>query len=105
MLSKFIAKRIKELRLDRGWTQEVLAEASNLDESYIGKIERQVYDNLTVKTLEKIIIGLDVEFKEFFQFSQEDVTSLKLSTLISSDDDTQQLLEIMNLIIKYKHSS
>ena len=40
MLSSKVAARIKELRLQNGMTQEVLAELAGLDLSYLGKIER-----------------------------------------------------------------
>jgi transcriptional regulator with XRE-family HTH domain len=35
-----LGKRIRDVRKDLGWSQEDLAEAANLDRSYIGGIER-----------------------------------------------------------------
>ncbi|MDO4670679.1 MAG: helix-turn-helix transcriptional regulator [Aerococcus sp.] len=68
MLDEKICKAIRGLRKEKGLTQKDLAEISNIDKSYIGKIERQVYRNLTVQTLEKLIESLGCTDEEFFRY-------------------------------------
>ncbi len=48
-----LGKRIKELRLELGLTQEKLGEITNLDRTYISGIERGVR-NPSLKNIEKI---------------------------------------------------
>lgn len=36
---KTFGKRVRELRKDRGWTQERLAEAADLHENYVSRLE------------------------------------------------------------------
>ncbi|MDO4680624.1 MAG: helix-turn-helix transcriptional regulator [Aerococcus sp.] len=69
MLDEKICQAIRLLRKEKGLTQKDLAELSHIDKSYIGKIERQVYRNLTIQTLEKIIDSLGVTHEEFFCYA------------------------------------
>lgn len=54
-----LAKRIKELRLERGWSQEHLADVCGVHRTYIGDIER-LRRNVCLDNLEKIATGLKV---------------------------------------------
>jgi len=54
-----IGKKVRELRLQKGWTQETLEEHSGLDRTYISDIERGVR-NPSVKSLEKLAKALRV---------------------------------------------
>jgi transcriptional regulator with XRE-family HTH domain len=58
-----IGKKIKELRKNRGWSQQKLAEKSGLSFNTITRIEQGVGDSPTLKTLlklsETLEIGLD----------------------------------------------
>lgn len=65
-----VGHRIKELRKAKGWTQEKLAEASSLHYSYIGGVERGDR-NISLETLEKIIVALQVPPLELFRFEFE----------------------------------
>ena len=60
-----IGARIKELREKKHHTQESLALKSNLDRTYINSVENG-RRNISVQALEKIIIALDCNFKNFF---------------------------------------
>lgn len=82
MLDEKICRAIRSIRKEKGLTQKDLAEISNIDKSYIGKIERQVYRNLTIQTLEKLIESLGLTDEEFFRYVlQEDeaITIAKVS--------------------------
>lgn len=59
---RIIPFQIGGLRRDRGWSQEKLAEASNLTQGVISRAEDQDYGNLTVNTILSIADGFDVAF-------------------------------------------
>jgi len=50
---KLLAKRVRLLRVGRGWSQEALAAASGLHRNYIGHVERAEL-NVGLDNLEKI---------------------------------------------------
>ena len=54
-----LAKRIRELRLEKGWSQEVLADTCGLHRTYIGDIERRER-NVSIDNIEKIALALKV---------------------------------------------
>ncbi|OGI18694.1 MAG: hypothetical protein A2255_02395 [Candidatus Melainabacteria bacterium RIFOXYA2_FULL_32_9] len=60
---KQFAKRLKKLREDRALSQEELALKSNLDRTYIGRIER-AERNPSLKSLYKIAVALDLSLPE-----------------------------------------
>ncbi len=55
---KRLARRIRLLRTDRGWSQEVLAELSGLNRSYIGAIERGEH-NIGLDNIERLAAALE----------------------------------------------
>ncbi len=67
MVQEKIGFRIKELRNNLGLSQEELADMAGLDRTYITSVENG-HRNITIGTLEKIIIQLGVTFNEFFNF-------------------------------------
>ena len=64
---KNLGVRIRQLRENKGMSQQDLANDSDIPKSQIGRIERAEV-NTTVKTLVKIANALDVEPKELFDF-------------------------------------
>ena len=64
-LHKQIGQRIRELREEKGISQEALASICNLHRTYIGLIERG-QRNLSISTVEVIAGGLDVQPSELF---------------------------------------
>ena len=63
---ELLAKRIRELRAERGWSQDELAEKAGLHRTYIGTIER-AEQSVTVDSIEKIAKALKVPIKELFK--------------------------------------
>lgn len=57
--------RVRELRSAKGLTQEELADASGLDRSYVGSLERGER-NVSLRNIEKIAKALDVPIGSLF---------------------------------------
>lgn len=68
MIKEEVGKRIKELRVNKGLSQEELAYKSNLDRTYITYVEN-AKKNVTVETLYKITQALDISLSNFFDMS------------------------------------
>ncbi len=66
-----LAKRVRRLRVARGWSQEVLADAAGLHRTYIGSIERGER-NVSLEAMERIAQALEIPLAELF--SDEDAT-------------------------------
>ncbi len=64
VLVKF-GDRVRELRKERGLSQEELAFKADLHRTYIGMIER-AEKNITLVNVEKIVNALNVDIKELF---------------------------------------
>lgn len=64
-LKEFVAKQIRHLRLEKGFTQEYLAEKAELGFNYIYRLESKQL-NVTVDTIEKIIKALKIDINTFF---------------------------------------
>ena len=67
MIEQKVGNRIKELRGKLGISQEELGFRSGVHRTYIASLEVGKR-NVSVVTLEKIIIALEVSFCEFFDF-------------------------------------
>ena len=61
-----LGKRIRQLREERGFSQESVALASGLDRSYFGGIERGEH-NVAVINLEKIASALNSKIPDLFE--------------------------------------
>ena len=55
---KQLAQKVRMLRTNRGWSQEVLAELSGLNRSYIGAVERAEH-NIGLDNIERIAMALE----------------------------------------------
>ncbi|QMV44729.1 helix-turn-helix domain-containing protein [Cohnella cholangitidis] len=73
-LSNLVGARIRQIRKERGITQEQLGERAQLQSTYIGGVERGER-NISLDTLEKIIVALEMKLPEFFYFGDISVDS------------------------------
>lgn len=89
-LKDYIAKRIRFLRLKKGYTQEYLAEKANLGFNYIYRLENK-HINLTIDTIEKIMIALEVDLNSFFYDNDTENHSDKNIDIIQLIGDIEQL--------------
>lgn len=94
-----VGKRIQALREKRGLTQEQLEEKTGINTKYISAIECG-QKNATVKTLDKIAKGLDIELYELFLFSggleSERAVKKAIESLIKEAD-----LKTLNLCLDF----
>jgi transcriptional regulator with XRE-family HTH domain len=64
-IRKKVGKKLKKLRLERGLSQESLANIAELDRTYIPSIEKGER-NISVTVLEKLANALKISIKDFF---------------------------------------
>lgn len=64
ILIKF-GERVREIRKERGFSQEELAFKADLHRTYIGMIER-AEKNITLMNIEKIANALEISIKDLF---------------------------------------
>ena len=67
---KRLAQRVRLLRTNRGWSQEVLAELSGLNRSYIGAVERAEH-NIGLDNIERIAEALETGVHELLDTTEQ----------------------------------
>jgi transcriptional regulator with XRE-family HTH domain len=88
---KLVGMRIRDLRKERNWSQEQLAEKADFHFSYIGGIER-AEKNISMLNLEKIANALEVEIYDLFAYSRE------VRTAPTAKE--KEVNEIVNLLLR-----
>ncbi|WP_288790834.1 helix-turn-helix transcriptional regulator [uncultured Elizabethkingia sp.] len=73
---KYFGNKVRECRLEKGYSQEELAFKANLHRTYIGMIER-AEKNITLLNIEKIANALEININELFNGLQTDFTNSK----------------------------
>lgn len=60
-----LSKIIKKYRKQRGWSQKKLAELSNLDRTTIGALERNDFQDLGIRKVERVLslLGMTLSYK------------------------------------------
>jgi len=96
-IKKCIGQRIKELRKQRGLSQENLAEILNIAQNSLSCIERGE-NFFTSETLEKLLQVLEVEPEELFNFKsfqpREDLMREIITMLEHQPDKIQDIYKI-----------
>jgi transcriptional regulator with XRE-family HTH domain len=59
-------KKVKQLRIENGWSQEKLAMAADLDRTYIPSIEKGER-NVSIVVIEKIAKALKIQISDMFK--------------------------------------
>ena len=102
-----IGSRLKSRRLEKGLTQEALAELAHLHPSYIGQVERGER-NATIQSIEKSCIALDYPMESLFSHiianqKDPDYPGLCYDLIIEQSTDNQKLIfQIVSQIYKKK---
>lgn len=63
---ELVARNIRELRQERGWSQDELAARAGLHRTYIGTIER-AEQSITVDSMEKLAAALNVKVSRLLE--------------------------------------
>lgn len=64
-IKKGLAKKVKFVRKEIGWTQEYLTLEAVIDRTYLPGIEKRER-NVSITVVEKLAVALEVEIKGFF---------------------------------------
>lgn len=83
-LRNTVGDRIRAIRKAKGLTQQQLAERSNLDDAYIGAVERGER-NFTIDTLEKIVTALQIQPAQLF-YNPDDLSESEAVQQSAIDD-------------------
>jgi transcriptional regulator with XRE-family HTH domain len=99
-IKKELGKKIKQLRTERGYTQEKLSEMADISQRALSSIE--IGENfITAETLDKLLAALDITAEDLFSTNdvKEPAELLKMinQNLASIGDDAQKLEIIYNL--------
>ena len=81
-----IGKKVKNLRLRLGLTQEDLADRAELSKGFISQVERDL-TSPSIATLQEILECLGTNLKEFFSEPFEQKTVYKKSDMFVKTDD------------------
>lgn len=109
--AKTLGKRIKGLRVDKGWTQATLAEALGCESMTVSRYERGEYAP-SIEVLEQMATALGVGVGDFFT-SQDDTepTATRLRHDLcdiayeADEDSLKKIVGAAQLIIKKNRSS
>ena len=66
MIQKELGKRIRELRKEKGYSQEKFALLINMDRTYLASVETGKR-NISIKNIKKITDGLEISLEELFK--------------------------------------
>lgn len=83
-LRNTVGDRIRAIRKAQGLTQQQLAELSNLDDAYIGSVERGER-NFSIDTLEKIVAALQIQPAQLFH-SQDHLSESEVAQQSAVDE-------------------
>ena len=81
---RMLAQNVRVLRLTRGWSQEALAEAAELDRSYVGDIE-QARRNVSLDSLERLAGAFDLTLLDLLREPDPTELGAQLLRRISGD--------------------
>ncbi len=101
-IKSLIGKRIRDLRKQRGLSQEGLGWKAELHFTYIGAVERGER-NCSIITLEKIAKGLGINIKDFFDipFHKTDIKKLKKEITNQINLLSPQALTLLKEMLKH----
>lgn len=107
-LVKRIGERIRRLRKEKSLSQEQLAELSGLHTNYVGQVERGE-KNLTLETLEKMVLGLNISLEELFQYigpmDKKDILGQIVELLVERPvEDQRMALSLLKSVIDWEQN-
>lgn len=106
-IAKIIGERLRAYRVQKGWSQEILAERSELHHTYIGQLERGE-KNATIESIYKVTTALNIPLSALFKnisppSEVRDYASLSYDLIQKQPLPEQEMLyEILERIIRFK---
>lgn len=99
-LDSEVSKRIREIRISKGMSQEMLAQKADINSNFLGRVERGVSSNLQLKTLDKIISALEIDYPTFFSFNIETADKkTRIMNKLSLSSQQDEILEVIDSIL------
>lgn len=93
-IKKLLGKRIKELRVNKGFTQENLAEKIGIGQRSLSRIEcGRIF--ITSETLAKLLAVFEIEASELFNFKHLDETQKLKEELIEAIETEKVDINLM----------
>ena len=106
-IAKIIGERLRAYRIQKGWSQEILAERAELHHTYIGQLERGE-KNATIESIYKVTTALNIPLSALFEnispsSEVQDYASLSYDLIQKQPLPEQEMLyEILERIIRFK---
>jgi len=96
-----VGERIRNLRKERGWSQEELGETADLHHTYVGAVERGE-KNASLDTLDKIADALGIEMVDLFTLTKGKVDVDKLRAYIIDEvkESSPGMLKLIAALIQ-----
>lgn len=106
-IAKIVGQRVRNYRIEKGLSQEKLAELSGCHPTYIGQVERGE-KNATLESIEKIASAMEVPLSKLFEKMGEDASDsipMKCYELVASKSKVEQehLYKMLVEMDKYKN--
>ena len=99
-LDSEVSKRIREIRISKGMSQEMLAQKADVNSNFLGRVERGVSSNLQLKTLDKIISALEIDYPTFFSFNIETADKkTRIMNKLSLSSQQDEILDVIDSIL------
>ena len=100
-----VGERIRNLRKERGWSQEELGEKADLHHTYVGAVERGE-KNASIDTLDKIADALGIEMVDLFTLTKGQMNVDKLRAYIIEEvkESSPELLKLIAALIQTARS-
>ncbi len=93
-IKKLLGRRIKELRIKKGLTQENLAEKVDIGQRSLSRIEcGKIF--ITSETLSKLLTVFEIEASELFNFKHLDETKELKKELIEAINDEKVDIKLL----------
>jgi transcriptional regulator with XRE-family HTH domain len=111
-LAKIIGDRIRNFRIEKGFSQEYLGELSELHRTYIGEIERGEA-NATIESLEKVASALGITIQQLFRYSEASDGGTRDFTLaqivsrlqVRSINDQKIILKLIDIMLDWNDNA
>ena len=101
-IAKTIGQRVRNYRIEKGLSQEKLAELSGCHPTYIGQVERGE-KNATLESIEKIASAMNISLAQLFE--KIDSYPMKCYELVAAKSKSEQehLYKMLVEMDKYKN--